>query len=222
MKRRIIALLLACTMLLSSGCSANVAIDENGKVTIDGVPVEEFAEEYGIVIGEQDGKKEEAKAGEEEIQEEGDSLVSEGGTPWIDSDLQSNIKDDMELSPKEDFHLYTNYDWLHDNKIPEGRRTQSTFTVVSDITDEKALVILEDDTLKGHDAELIQSYYDAIMDWEARDKAGLTPIMDTVKDIQGISSLEDLSEFICDKDRNRFVPVFIVITNTTSYDDAES
>ncbi len=145
-----------------------------------------------------------------------------GGSPWIDTDLKSNIKEDMELSPKDDFHLYVNYDWLLGAEIPDGRSSQSSFSQVSDLTKEKALALLSDDSLTGHDAELIQSYYNAILDWDARNEAGLDPIMDTVRDIQGISSLDELSAFICDPDRSRFVPVFVGMGNMASFDDAES
>ena len=40
MKKKITALFLASVMVLQAGCSATVAMDEKGKVTVDGVPIE--------------------------------------------------------------------------------------------------------------------------------------------------------------------------------------
>ncbi|MCR5356273.1 MAG: M13 family metallopeptidase [Lachnospiraceae bacterium] len=219
MKRRILALLLAFTMVFSAGCSATVAMDENGKVTVDGVPVEDLAKDFGINIGEQDETEETGEAEEAESADE-ENLPAEGGSPWIDSDLKSNIKEDMELSPKDDFHLYLNHDWLLNTEIKEGKRSISSFTEVEDNTDKKALALLNDDSLTSHDAQLVQSLYRAILDWDARDKAGLDPIKDTVKDIQDISSLDEMSDFICDEDRSMFVPTFIWWYNTPSNDDS--
>ena len=44
MKRKIIAMVLACSMIVSTGCSANVSMNNDGKVTVNGVPIEEIAE----------------------------------------------------------------------------------------------------------------------------------------------------------------------------------
>lgn len=231
MKRRILAVLLACTMLVSTGCSATVAMDEDGKITVDGVAIEDFAEGFGVNLGEQDDAQESDDSKNDDelgatdaspwIEDDADELTTEGGKPWIDSDLKSNIREDMELSATDDFHLFVNHDWLLKAEIKEGRRSESSFSAVTDNTDKKALALFDDDSLTSHDAQLVQSMYNAILDWDARDKAGLDPIKKTVKDIQSIESLDDLSDFICDTDRNRFVPVFVAFGNMASFDDAE-
>ena len=148
-------------------------------------------------------------------------LVTTGGTPWIDSDLKENITADMEVSLKDDFHLAVNHDWLMKNEIAEGRSAVASFTEVSDVTDEKALALLNDDTLTGHDAELVQAYYHAILDWDARNAAGLTPIEGLAEEIKAIDSMEALSDFICDAEKSRFVPVLVSVSNTTSFEDSE-
>lgn len=219
MKRKIIALLLACTMLVSTGCSANVAMDENGKVTVDGVSIEELAKEFGVALGEEETADE---AATEETDEEEASVETGGGSPWIDADLKSNIKEDMDLSAKDDFYLYVNHDWLLKAELPEGKSSKSAFSEVNDIVNDKALKVLGDDTLKGHDAELIQSFYKAILDWDSRDKAGLDPIMKKVKDIQGLSSLDEVSDFITDPDRCRLVSTFAAVGNIPSFNDSMS
>ncbi|MBR5360699.1 MAG: hypothetical protein IK123_07405, partial [Lachnospiraceae bacterium] len=127
----------------------------------------------------------------------------------------------MELSPKDDFHLYVNHDWLLNTDIREGKSTESSFSEAHDKINEKALALLNDDTLTGHDAELCQSLYNAILDWDARDEAGIEPIKATVQDIQGIGSLDELSDFICDPERSMFVSTLTNCGNSISLDDSD-
>ena len=151
--------------------------------------------------------------------EEGDSPWA-GGIPWIDSNLKSNIKSDDKLSPKDDFYLYANHDWLLATELKENESKSGPGYLSQEKTDEKAMLLLEDDTLKSHDAELVQSLYHALMDWDARNEAGMEPVMKTVQDIQGIENMEELSAFICDPVRSRYVPVFLKINNRISFDDS--
>ena len=151
-----------------------------------------------------------------------EALVTTGGTPWIDSDLKENILPDMELSEKDDFHLYINYDWLAENEIPDGKKSYNAFTEVMDRTNEKALAILDDDTLAGHDAKLIQALYHAYLDWEARDEAGLAPAQAVVEDIMSIDSIDALSDFICDPERSMFVPTLLNMANAAGLEDSSS
>ena len=120
MKKKITALFLASVMVLQAGCSATVAMDEKGKVTVDGVPIEELAEQFGVLSSDK---------AEEQTDEDGQDVSSEedetakkarGGKPWIDSDIKSNISEDLKTDPKDDFHLYANKEWLLENEIPEG------------------------------------------------------------------------------------------------------
>ncbi len=216
MKKRMIAVLLACTMLISTGCSATVAMDENGKITVDGVAIEDLAGNFGVNLGE----RAETQETDEEEKDNEKEHNTEGGSPWIDSDLKKNIKEDMELSLKDDFHLFVNHDWLLRAEIKEGEESENSFYEVREKTEEKALALLKDDTLSDHDAKLVQSLYNAILDWDARDKEGLDPIKGVIEDIKGINNLDELTDFMCDKDRSRFVPVFVNCGNYTSYDDA--
>lgn len=212
MKRRIVALLTACTMLVSTGCSATVAMDENGKVTVDGVPIEELADEFDDILDNVDLSTvlSENAANASEIDEE---AVYTGGKPWIDSCIKANVSKDMETSPGDDFYLYVNHDWICDNEIKAGKSSESSFTEVSDKVFEKALAVLKDDTLTGHDAELAQGYFNAFLDWDTRDKEGIEPARDTVKNIADIKNMEELTAFILDSGNSWKVPVFVKFKN---------
>lgn len=128
-----------------------------------------------------------------------------GGNPWICSDLQENLTSDLTLSKVDDFHLYVNYDWASTAKIPEGYTGYGVHTMVYEETIEKATKILKDDSLEGHDAELIQSFYNNFLDWETRDALGVTPAQAKVDEILSIDSIEEYSKFICDPERTKCV-----------------
>ena len=145
-----------------------------------------------------------------------------GGSPWIDSDLKANITKGMALSPKDDFHLYINHDWLLEADIPEGYSNCGPFLDVAQDTLKKAQAVLEDKTIEGHEAALSRDLYEAWLNWDERNQLGVGPILEMVKDIQSISTMEDMTAYICDPDNYWNMPVFVSFGNTADLEDASS
>ena len=143
-----------------------------------------------------------------------------GGKPWINTDLKMNISKNAKLDPKDDFHLYANYDWLKSAEIKPGYTTAGSFVEVDDETKEKAMALFTDDTATCHDADLIKAFYNAWLDWDARNALGVEPIRATVEDIQSISSIDEMTEFICDFSRSGNVPTMVGFGNTPSFDNS--
>ncbi len=140
--------------------------------------------------------------------------------PWINSDLKENITKNMELSPKEDFHLYVNYDWLKNAEIPAGYRFWSFTSEVNKTVEDKEKALITDENMEGHDVELIRDYYNAILDWDERNKTGLTPMIQLIDEIQAIQSLEELTKFICDKDIGNCFSRFINVNIEPAVSDS--
>lgn len=164
----------------------------------------------------------ETEEAESASQDDGGTATG-GGSPWIDSNLKNNITADMELSVKEDFHLAVNHEWLLNTEIQEGKSIAGPFLDVANETMERARALLEDESLTGHDAGLVQNFYRAYLDWEEREALGVQPMMPTIEDIRGISSISELSEFICDPlKRSMFVPAFLAVANGTDFNDSSS
>lgn len=143
--------------------------------------------------------------------------------PWINSDLKENLTENMELSPKEDFHLYVNYEWMKDAEIPAGYRKWSLKNEVIKTVEDKEKALITDENIDGHDVELIRDYYNAILDWDERNEIGLAPMTQLIDEIQAIQSLEELTNFICDKDIgscfSRFIKVDIrpAVSDSSKY-----
>ena len=151
------------------------------------------------------------------------AAATNDGSPWVDYSLKENLSQDLKTDVKDDFYLAVNKDWLISTQIKPGYPAQMGFQEISDEVVENAKAILEDPSLKGKDAELVQSLYRAILDWDARNKAGVKPIQPTVKAIQKISSMKELSDFICTvNDLTLGVPTLISIGNGVSMTDSSS
>ncbi|MBQ9611971.1 MAG: hypothetical protein IJV14_05210 [Lachnospiraceae bacterium] len=188
---------------------------------------EEPAEEAEAELAEESAEEAEAEPAEEtaEEAEEADApataaLITEGGSPWINTDLKENIHEEAELSPKDDYHLFVNYDWLKKTEIPSGYTGYSIFEEVQENTDEKAKAVLTDDSLEGHNAKLVQQLYNAFLDWDARNEAGVAPAEKTVEEIKSIDSIDALSAFICDPEKSLLAPVFVSMGNMKGLEDS--
>lgn len=182
-----------------------------------------MAEETDSADEEESRAEKTQEASTETTDEAGANLATGGGSPWIDSDLKNNITEDMEISIKDDFHLAVNYDWLLNNEIPDGYRSAGSFLDVEIEIEDKAQALLEDQSITGHDAELIQSLYQAYLDWDTRNQMGVEPIVPVIEDIKGIDSISEVSDFICDPmGRAMFVPTFIGAANDSNLNDSDS
>lgn len=126
MKRKFIAVFLASTMLLTAGCSANVALDEKGNVKVDGVSIEDlvdqlddledslgdYAEAHGYMDdGDDDDKDKDDKSADDkkvsESSELSDKVLKDLPTSWDLSELyadedafEADMKTVEELIPK--------------------------------------------------------------------------------------------------------------------------
>ncbi len=123
-----------------------------------------------------------------------------GGYPWLDTDIKANLSEDIPADPADNFHWYVNKDWLLSTDIPEGYGGYSTFHEVQRKTDANGLAVLEDDSLTGHEAELIQDLYHSILDWDSRDALGLAPAETFIQTVNDIKSLDDLNVFLYNED----------------------
>ena len=144
------------------------------------------------------------------------------GKPWIDSNLKENVVSSQRPSPKDDYHLYVNYDWLLKNEIPEGEKGINSFYQVQKTVEENIIEVLTDPKLPGHDAELVQSLYNAILDWKSRDVLGIKPLQPVIEQIKNIKTIDELSDFITSPEKTFLVPKFVGVANTVKPDDSLS
>jgi len=117
-------------------------------------------------------------------------------TPWINSNIIGIVTDDINADLKDDFYLSVNHDYLKNTTLKPGDYFEVFLMDTKDLVEERALEILEDDTLTGHDAHLVQNFYTMFLDWESRNEAGIEPIMPSVEELMQVGSIEEMTEFL--------------------------
>ncbi len=166
---------------------------------------------------------EEATADETEAAEsiESDSPVTDGGSPWIDSDLKENLAADMQTDPRDDFHLYANKDWLLETEIPDGHQVCSMFDERELTVKKQCIELLKDESIEGHDAELIRTFNSLLLDWGERADRGISDLEALYSKILRIQTTEDVDALFEDRSNMIELPSFVNARSTIGNNDPE-
>jgi putative endopeptidase len=149
-----------------------------------------------------------------------DNVIT-GGKPWIDSDFKENISADLKTDPKDDLHLYANKDWILKSDIPDGYTNWSHYLERELDVKKQCIGLLKDESLKSHDAELIQTYNSLVLDWDARNEIGVSELQDMYDQISAIKSIDDITKFMTDKKTADEAYDFLSYSLSVGYNDPE-
>lgn len=107
---------------------------------------------------------------------------------------------DTSVRPQDDFYNYVNGSWMKTAKIPADKTSWGTYYMLDDITETNCLSILDDLVSKqypdGSEGQKIQTLYKQYVDWDTRNKQGLSPIEGQLAQIDNIKSLADLQKYL--------------------------
>ena len=78
---------------------------------------------------------------------------------------------------------------------------------------------MKDESIEGHDAELIRTYNSLVLDWDARNEAGISELVDGYERLASLSSLDDVTEVLKDKDAVNYTYSFIDYGADTGLND---
>jgi putative endopeptidase len=117
---------------------------------------------------------------------------------WVDSDLQGVITEDKDISLKDDFAAAINRDW----KLEIGDKYHDIFQEATDTVLEKQKAAVLDESIQGEEAQVLRKYYALSSDWDYRNSQGIEPLRPYIKDIESISSMDELVDFFCNLQRN--------------------
>ena len=121
---------------------------------------------------------------------------------WLNTDIDGAVTEDTPVArPQDDFNLAMNRDYILNLVIPEGNTGTGGFNELGQIVNQMRLDAIRDETLTGHDAELVRRYYNMLLDWDTRDALGVEPAMPYVNQLRAIDSLEAMTEWFADKRR---------------------
>ena len=135
------------------------------------------------------------------------------GDPWIDSDLLGSVSENDEIRLQDDFAAAANKDWI----LTEGGLLQGrNFDHIADVINDNKLVLLEDDSLTGEEAEELKKFADLEKDWDYRASTGVEPLRPYIDSIDEISSIDEYYGWITDIEKNPLgiAPVGVVMAPT--------
>lgn len=107
---------------------------------------------------------------------------------------------DKSVRPQDDFYNFVNGNWMKTTQIPSDRSRWGSFDELRENTDMVSLGILKGllgkKYTKGSDEQKIGDLYKSYIDFDARNKAGLTPIKPYLEKIDKINSVKDLEKYL--------------------------
>lgn len=127
------------------------------------------------------------------------SATAEG---WLNTEIDGAVTEDTPVArPQDDFNLAVNREYVMGLKIPEGNTSVGGLFDVSLGVYQMKLDAIKDDSLTGHDAQLVRRYYDLLMDWDTRNRLGASPAMPKLNALRAIDSLEAMTAWFADKEQ---------------------
>lgn len=117
------------------------------------------------------------------------------GTPWMDIDLEGNVTADTPTDPKDNFALWVNKDRILSMEIRQGFLAAGNTVDVNIKGTEDMKALFHGEVPEDHDAKLAYDYFYLLCDWDARDARGVAPLKEMVDAVEGITSLEALTEY---------------------------
>ncbi len=104
---------------------------------------------------------------------------------------------DRSVKPGDNFHLYCNGDWIKRTEIPPDRSRLSVFATLTDVSDKRTAVLLEEAAKSGgaagSSARKIADLNSSYMDETAIEAKGLAPLQPHLKAIAAIGNKKELA-----------------------------
>ncbi|MCR6646116.1 MAG: M13 family metallopeptidase [Terricaulis sp.] len=107
---------------------------------------------------------------------------------------------DLSVAPGDDFYRYANGGWVDRTEIPADRSRWGTFDILRDKADQDARAIIDElaasSGAPGTNAQKIGDYYNAYLDQDAIDAAGLAPIQGEIDQVNALRTHEEAIRLI--------------------------
>ena len=149
-----------------------------------------------------------------------DAARLNNGKPWVDTELQENLSKNMKTDPAENFHLYASKDWLVKSRIPEGYESWSHYSERARQVEMQCIKMLQDDSIKGHDAELVHTLNKLVLDWDTRNAIGVSEIEPLANQILDIEDIPQLNALLMSEDGLFYLDNFISLGVSAGLNDS--
>lgn len=127
---------------------------------------------------------------------------------WMDSNLFENIDQMGKQNIKDDFYAAVTYDWAKD-QVEDYTYSISSFGEAMKKVVQNKRAILDDKSIQNKNVELVRKADGLFNDWEYRNKMGVEPLKKYLGYIDDIKTLDDVSAYMLDNDKNPFAISFV-------------
>lgn len=107
---------------------------------------------------------------------------------------------DTSVRPQDDFYTFANGGWMKTAQIPADKSSWGSFNMLREKTDEDCLVLLaqllKETYPQGSEGQKIKDLYESFLDWDRRNREGLSPLQAELQSIDKIASLADLQQYL--------------------------
>ena len=124
------------------------------------------------------------------------SAVKVAGEPWINSNVIGTVTQDTQANVHEDYFVANGKEWLSTTKIPEGETSWGSYEERKWQIDDQLLDLIDNESVTDHDTVCMRNYYKLLADWDARNAAGIEPVMNDVRKVQAISTIDELTAYL--------------------------
>ena len=116
---------------------------------------------------------------------------------WTDSDIEGYVTADSDISLKDDYMAAINKELYASGKL------QGTVlgNIARSVTERKRKLV-EDTSVTGKNMEEVRKYIGLAEDWDTRNELGIAPIEPYIREIEEISSVDELYNWLPDTKRN--------------------
>lgn len=105
---------------------------------------------------------------------------------------------DQNVKPGDDFYKYVNGTWMAEFEIPADRARYGSFTLLAEKSEQRVRYIIEDLAASSSDPSTLEgkvaAFYNAFLDEEAINAAGLAPVQPYLDRIAAINNRLDLAK----------------------------
>jgi putative endopeptidase len=143
------------------------------------------------------------------------------GQKWIDADTVGNVTEDTQADLRDNFALAVNKDWILNTELPSDKVSTNAYNELNDEVREKITALIQSGSGTSHEAQLVSRLYGDFADMTYRNSLGIEPARPYIDEILNIRSLDELSTFLSDPDRQLTSPLMGISISADSKDSSK-
>ena len=144
------------------------------------------------------------------------------GAAWINSDIYGTFDGMGEIRPQDDFAAAINREWAESAQIPAGQGLTSARVELEMENNAMKLALLSGEKKDDPELTSMQNFYAQLLDWDARNAIGYQELKTYAQDIMSISSIDELTAYLSDPDRNIYMYGTPMIQGMVKADDEDA